>query len=119
MTVSQNAIRKRNRMTLSLKSPRLLFAALGGTLAARPETPVGEIAGFLPIFDANEPRFFRKFEQSAFDANLKQYRRACQSPSGNEPRGGLLHPVACGREARPGNRPFTIPHECRRKIPAK
>jgi hypothetical protein len=96
-----------------------LFAALGGTLAARPETPVGEIAGFLPIFDANEPRFFRKFEQSAFDANLKQYRRACQSSSGNEPRGGLVHPVACGREARAGNRPFTIPHECRRKTPAK
>jgi hypothetical protein len=52
--------------------PRLLVAALDTSLARRLEVPVGEIAGLLPVFDANKPRFFGKIEQSAFDANLRQ-----------------------------------------------
>jgi hypothetical protein len=38
--------------------------------------PVGSLPLFLPIFDANERRFFRKFEQIGFGSNLKQLRRA-------------------------------------------
>ncbi|HMJ30742.1 MAG TPA: hypothetical protein VK512_18690, partial [Xanthobacteraceae bacterium] len=67
MTVSQNAIRKRNRMTCL--SPCSLFVALEWTLVARLEAPVGDISRFFPVFAANEPRSFGKFEQSAFDSN--------------------------------------------------
>jgi hypothetical protein len=74
MTVSQNAIRKRNRMTCL--SPCSLFVALERTLAARLEAPVGEISRFFPVFDANEPRSFGKFEQSAFNSNPSDHVRA-------------------------------------------
>jgi hypothetical protein len=67
MTVSQNAIRKRNRMTCL--SPCSLFVALERTLAARLEVPVGDISRFFPVFVANEPRSFGKFDQSAFNSN--------------------------------------------------
>jgi hypothetical protein len=67
MTVSQNAIRKRNRMTCL--SPCSLFVALEPTLAARLEAPVGDISRFFPVFVANEPRSFGKFDQSAFNSN--------------------------------------------------
>jgi len=49
-----------------------LFAALGRTLAARLETPVGETSSFFSTLAANEAQFLRKFEQSAFDVNLKR-----------------------------------------------
>jgi hypothetical protein len=49
-----------------------LVAALDPSLARRLETAVGGIVGLLPVFDANEQRFFGKFEQWAFDANLRQ-----------------------------------------------
>src|SRR5882757_931292 len=83
-TASQNAIRRRNRMTLPLKSPRLFFAALRLTVAARPETAVRPAVRFLPIFDANQARVFRKFEQSGFDSNLQQLHQSPDPPA--EPR---------------------------------
>jgi hypothetical protein len=66
MTVSQNAIRKRNRMTC-LQRARLWFAAFGRTLPAKLEILVLSPSRFLSIFEVNQPRFFANFEQSAFD----------------------------------------------------
>jgi hypothetical protein len=66
MTVSQNAIRKRNRMTC-LWSSRVWFTTWELTLTARLETPVLSPSRFLSIFEVNQPRFFANFEQTAFD----------------------------------------------------
>ena len=52
ITVSQNPIRRRNRMSLP-RFPAALFAALGRNVAARLETAVRPDRWFLPSFEAN------------------------------------------------------------------
>jgi hypothetical protein len=39
------------------------------TVRVRLEASVGDIPRLFPVFDANEPHSFGKFEQSAFDSN--------------------------------------------------
>src|SRR5712671_6217476 len=85
MTVSQNAIRKRNRM-IPVPIPAAVGRRMDTSLARRLEMAVGEIVGLLPIFDANKPRFFGKFEQPAFDENLRQWPANCQSSRENRPK---------------------------------
>ena len=65
MTLSQNAIRRMNRMTPALQVPAAVIAALGRRLAAGLEMPVGQDARFLRLFEANARRIFRKFESIA------------------------------------------------------
>jgi hypothetical protein len=60
MTVSQNAIRKRNRMRC-LELPGRQWAQLRPTLAASAETLVFSARCFLSIFDANQPQFVYEF----------------------------------------------------------
>jgi hypothetical protein len=67
------------------------------TLAARLETPVGSAANFLSIFDANQPRFFRKCEQSAFGSNLRQWRPARHSSG--QTRAGMTPTVGSSTSA--------------------
>jgi hypothetical protein len=44
-----------------------LFVALERTVRVRLEASVGDIPRLFPVFDANEPNSFGKFEQSAFN----------------------------------------------------
>src|SRR5262249_24255329 len=60
-SVSQNAIRNRNRMTV-LEFPRPLLAAWERTVAPRLEAAVRSGSRFLSILELNQPRSFRKFE---------------------------------------------------------
>jgi hypothetical protein len=46
-----------------------LFVALERTIRVRLEASVGDIPRLFPVFDANEPHSFGKFEQSAFNSN--------------------------------------------------
>jgi hypothetical protein len=66
-TLSQNAARNRNIMTLPFVRARLIFfAAFDPNLADRLEKAVGNEPMFLPIFEANKPHIFGKFEIPAF-----------------------------------------------------
>ena len=47
----------------------MLVVALEWTIRVRLEASVGDIPRLFPVFDANEPRSFGKFEQSAFNSN--------------------------------------------------
>src|SRR5262249_60403311 len=60
-SVSQNAIRNRNRMTV-LESPRPLLAAWEQTVAARLEAAVRGGSRLLSLLELNQPRCFRKIQ---------------------------------------------------------
>src|SRR5262249_13903972 len=105
-TASQNVTRNRKRMNHALKSPRLLIAAMGRTLAASLETRVRASPLFLYRFEENEPRVFRKFESSAFASNLKQLREAADRQGEKRPRRRRRGAAGGGAPPSPATHPF-------------
>jgi hypothetical protein len=88
------------------------LAAWIESLATSLETSVRSQWLFLPIFDANAQRFFRKFEHLFAVPRVLQKRR-CLRLHGN----GRLD--AGARATARGKLLFTMAHDCMRKGPSK
>src|SRR5262249_10491864 len=94
-TPSQNAIRSKKRMTPALFPAARSGRIQGINLAGRLESAVRGASRFLPSFDANAQRLFRKFEQF-FLENLSDF----------FPRSGHFRPWSPCRDGRKWGHPY-------------